>query len=413
MKIIIQGLWHLGLVHAAGLYKFGHEITCYSENKSEIENLNNNNLPIYEKNLKKILNEGKLKKKIFFKDNIKNFKNINILWYCLDTPINKRGKTNEEYVIKEIKKSLKYFNKIKYLIISSQIPLGTFKLIENFIKRNKIKTKLIYIPENLRLGNSIKNFLRPDRIIVGARSKNEFNIIKKIFNKIRFKLINVSPESAELIKHSINGFLALSICYINEVTKIAKSYNANPSEISKGLKSEERIGYKSYLSPGNAFSGGTLERDVGFLKNISKNKSIKNYIIENILLSNENKKKYIYEKLKKYKKKKIMIVGLSYKEGTSTTRQSDSIKLAKWLKKNMYNFYLHDPNVIQLPKLLKDNHIVNLEDQIPKIDIFIFLYTQTKFKDFDKKIIKFRKNKRTMLYDPCHIFRKNKKIIYL
>lgn len=413
MNIIVQGLWHLGLVHAAGLYKFGHKIICYSKNKSEIENLNNNNLPIYEKNLKKILRDGKLKKKIYFTNDIKNIKNTDILWYCLDTPINEKGETDSKYVIKEITNSLKYFKKIKYLIISSQIPLGSFKLIENYIIKKKFRTKLIYVPENLRLGNSIENFINPDRIIVGTRTQNEFNIIRKIFYKIKFKLINVSPESAELIKHSINGFLALSICYINEITKIAKLYNSNPLEVSKGLKSEERIGYKSYLSPGNAFSGGTLERDVNFLKNISKNKSITNNIIKNILPSNESQKKYIYEILKKYKKKRIMIVGLSYKEGTSTTRQSESIKLAKWLKKNMYNFYLYDPNILQLPNLFKNNYANDLENKIPETDIFIFLYKQKKYQHIDNKIINLRKNKKIMIYDPCQMFKKNKKIVYL
>ena len=105
----------------------------------------------------------------------------------------------------------------------SKIPIGTVKKIEKFIKKNYLDIDVIYIPENLRLGSSIKNFIEPDRLIVGTRSDESFRLIQKIFLKIKNKIVRVSPESAELIKHSINGFLALSICYINEITKLQKN----------------------------------------------------------------------------------------------------------------------------------------------------------------------------------------------
>ena len=413
MKIIIQGLWHLGLVHAAGLYKFKHKIYCYSNNHYEIEKLNRGELPIYEKDLSSIINNAKSKNKIIFTSNISKNNKSRILWYCLDTPINKNDVADVKFVLKEIYISIKNFKNIKYLIISSQIPIGTVKKIEKFIKKNYLDIDVIYIPENLRLGSSIKNFIEPDRLIVGTRSDESFRLIQKIFLKIKNKIVRVSPESAELIKHSINGFLALSICYINEITRIAKRYSSNPLEIEKGLKSEERIGHKSYLSPGNAFAGGTLGRDVNLLNKISRENKLDNSLIGNILKSNKVQKDYIYQNIKKFKKKKIVIVGLSYKEGTSTLRQSDSIKLANWLKKNNYKFYLYDSQIDKIPKTLEKKVISNLEKKIKDIDIYIFLYKQKKIKNLNKNILKHRNNKKTYFYDPCHNYPQRKEVIYI
>ena len=413
MNIIIQGLWHLGLVHAAGLHKFNHKIYCYSNNEFEVQELNKGKFPIYEKNLSSIINNAKSKNKITFTSKISKNNKSKILWYCLDTPINKNDVADVKFVVKEIYVSIKNFKNIRYLIISSQLPIGTVKKIEKFIKKNHINIEVIYIPENLRLGSSIKNFIEPDRIIVGARSDRSFKLIQKIFSKIKNRIIRVSPESAELIKHSINGFLALSICYINEITRIAKKYSSDPLEIEKGLKSEERIGYKSYLSPGSAFAGGTLGRDVNLLNKISREKKLNNSLIRNILKSNKVQKEYIYQNIRKYKKKNIIIIGLSYKEGTSTLRQSESIKFAMWLKKNNYKFFLYDPKIEKIPKTLEKKTISNLDKKIKDIDIYIFFYKQKKIKNLDKIILKYRNNKKTYFYDPCHNYLQRKEFIYI
>ena len=218
------------------------------------------------------------------------------------------------------------------MIISSHIEVGSIKKIEKKIKKMKLKIRVTYIPENLRLGKSIERFLFPDRIIVGCRNSKSINYIKKIYGKIAQKTVFVSPESAEIIKHSINSFLANSICFINEISRISKIMGANPKEVSYGLKSDERIGFKSYLSTGSAYGGGTLGRDVMFLNKICKEKKIRLPLINSINLSNKETKNILLNYFKKnYKKhKKILFLGLAYTEGTSTLRRSEVLKLAKY-----------------------------------------------------------------------------------
>jgi UDPglucose 6-dehydrogenase len=225
-------------------------------------------------------------------------------------------------------------------------------------------------------------------------------------------LLIVSPQAAELIKHSINGFLALSICYINELSKIANLNNIISKDLELGLKTENRIGPKSYLSVGNAYAGGTLARDVSFLTKISKQNNLKNYLIQSISKSNENQKKYIYNQFKKMKiskNKKILFLGLAYKKGTSTSRRSEAICFFDWLINNNYkNIRLHDPLIKGLEKKYQNYFSKNLSNDLKKTDCILVFYNQIFYKKYSKLINKLKK--RILLFDPFSIFKPHKKL---
>lgn len=405
MKIIVQGMSHLGLVTVAGLSELGNKIIAYSHNKNEISELKKLKLPIFEPGLKNLIKKNTLNKKIIFTDKIKNFKDCKIFWYCLDTPINENDIADTKFIINEILNTIKKNNNFKYLLISSQIPLGTIEIIKSKISKIKRTLKVSYIPENLRLGKALKVFLKPDRIIVGLEKNNisQKKLIKKIFNKINNKIVFVSNPSAEMIKHSINGFLALSVAYINEISNICQKYDINSKEIEIGLKSESRIGKKSYLTPGNAFAGGTLARDVKFLNNISKKNNLKNNLILNILKSNNNTKNKIKDLFNKKKFKlntKILILGLSYKEGTSSINRSESINFLKWLIKKKYkNIFIHDP-IIKKLKSLEHYFTENYIKVAKSSNIILMFCKQNYYKNLFKNI----KKRKKIIYDPFCIW---------
>ncbi len=396
---------HLGLVTVAGLSELGNNIIAYSHNKNEISDLKKLKLPIFEPGLKNLIKKNTLNKKIIFTDKIKNFKDCKIFWYCLDTPINENDIADTKFILNEILNTIKKNKNLKYLLISSQIPLGTIKIIKSKISKIKRNLKVSYIPENLRLGKALKVFLKPDRIVVGLEKNNisQKKLIKKIFNKINNKIIFVSNPSAEMIKHSINGFLAISIAYINEISNICQKYKINSKEIEIGLKSESRIGKKSYLTPGNAFAGGTLARDVKFLNNISKKNNLKNNLILNILKSNNNTKNKIKDLFSKKKFKlntKILILGLSYKEGTCSINRSESINFLKWLINKKYkNIFIHDPIIKKLKNL--ENYFTENYIKVAKSsDIILMFYKQNYYKNLFKNINKRKK----IIYDPFCIW---------
>ena len=173
MKIAVVGLWHLGTITALSLSKLNNLVYAFDEKKI-IDQFNLNNPPIQETGVLKLLKKHK-KKNLFFDQNIKNLKKFNLIWVTYDTKIDNHDKSDFKYIFLKIKKILRYLKKNTNILISSQLKVGSIKEIENF-EKNFIKKNIsfIYIPENLRLGSSIKLFLKPDRIVIGLRNNKNF-----------------------------------------------------------------------------------------------------------------------------------------------------------------------------------------------------------------------------------------------
>ena len=410
MKIAVVGLWHLGTITALSLSKLNNLVYAFDEKKI-IDQFNLNNPPIQETGVLKLLKKHK-KKNLFFDQNIKNLKKFNLIWVTYDTKIDNHDKSDFKYIFLKIKKILRYVKKNTTILISSQLKVGSIKEIENFEKKFiKKNISFIYIPENLRLGSSIKLFLKPDRIVIGLRNNKNFKKNKLIVNKLlqRFscqKFI-VSPETAEMTKHVINSFLACSVSFINEISQISRNYNISFDDLESCVKSDERIGKFAYLRPGNAFSGGTLARDLNFLIREGEKYNTNYQLIKSINKSNnvhnEFLKKILYKNIKS-KKTKILQVGLSYKENTSTIRRSIPYNLFRRLKKKfyikVYDKYLlnHKNEVKNLEKYFLYNYS---KEKFDLILIFSKLQNLNKIKKYIKnnaKIIDFNgSNKKTIL----------------
>ncbi len=323
MKICVIGLWHLGLVTSVSLAKLGFDVTCVDKVK-KIKSIENFDLPIDEKNL--LYYFKKYKKNIKLRSTEKTFVKKNIFWLTNDTKVDDKDRINYKQTLKDLINISQKIPNNSIVIISSQIPVGTTsKLEKNKILKNK-NHSFFYIPENLRLGNAINNFLKPDRIVIGTNSKNKnkLKIVKKIFKNFKCPIYLVSAETAEMSKHVINSFLACSITFINEISQISSKFNIDLNHLEETIKSDKRIGNKSYMKSGFSFSGGTLARDVNFLNDLSSRYNIKSKIIKNIISSNNNRKQDIIKSILSLAKsrKRILQIGLTYKKGTNTMRRS-------------------------------------------------------------------------------------------
>ncbi len=359
MKIAVVGLWHLGTITSLGLSNLGHQTTGFDKNKKIIDDLKKLNPPINEPGINKILKKN-LNKNLFFDSELNNLREYKIVWICFDSQINSRDLSNKNAIIKQIKEISKILRKNTIVLISSQISLGTIKILEKYdFKYLKKKLKFVYVPENLRLGKSIELFLRPDRIVFGLRNKKIYQKhLVKIFKNIKCNKLIVSPETAEISKHTINSFLACSISFINEIGQIARNYKVNFEDLEKCLKSDKRLGLYSYLKPGAPFSGGTLARDLNFLEKISKKFNTNNSVIKSIYKSNTNHSSWVKKLLKlkiKSKKFKILQIGLSYTSNTTTLRRSFPFQVFKFIKSKcevkIYDEYIR----------LNSNEILNIK----------------------------------------------------
>lgn len=357
MKVFVQGLWHLGTVTAACLASLGHEVIGIDLDPSVVKSLNAGKPTIFEPGLEEMVQSGLKSGKLAFTYRYNGIEDsANFLWVTYDTPVNENDDADVLFVLNKIGSILPFLATNAMVLVSSQIPIGSIKALEG-LATNLYPEKNIhfaYSPENLRLGNAINVFLKPDRIVVGVRSEQDKNILKPLLHSITENIEWMSVESAEMTKHAINSFLAMSVVFANEIASICEKTGADAKEVERGLKSEQRIGKKAYLSPGSAFAGGTLARDIEFIKSIGKEHHTHIPLLEAVKTSNDAHKSWVRHKIQELypnlKDVVITIWGITYKAGTDTLRRSLWVELVNWLLEKGAKVRVYDPVVKELPK---------------------------------------------------------------
>ena len=356
MKVCVLGLWHLGSVTAACLASVGHDVTGLDSNSGIVEKLQKAEPPVSEPGLDGLIREGINAGQLRFTSDAKiAISSAEVLWVTYDTPVDENDQADVEFVFEEVLKLLSFLSIDTTVLVSSQLPVGSIRRFED-ISAEKYPEKNIrfaYSPENLRLGKSLDVFLHPDRVIIGVRRQEDREILNRLLGSITDNILWMGVESAEMTKHAINAFLGMSITFINEIASICENIGADAHEVERGLKSETRIGPAAYLSPGAAFAGGTLARDIEFLKDIGSSNNLVNPLISAVRKSNDEHKKWIQRRLFAVlgglKGKRIAVWGLTYKPGTNTLRRSLSVEMCNWLQEQGAEIAVHDPSKCELP----------------------------------------------------------------
>lgn len=259
MKIAVVGLWHLGCVTAASLASLGHDVIGVDFDPKLISSLNSGIPPIYEPKLNDLLSEGIGKKKLIFSDHlISSLNDRDLIWVTYDVPVDEMGVADTNFVFERIKNILKCVTNGVCIIISSQLPVGSIEILKNYANHelNLNRISFCCIPENLRLGNAINIFLYPERIVIGIDDDYKKATLLALLEPISKNLIWMSIKSAEMTKHAINSFLALSVAFINELALICEEIDIRIDEVELGIKSDLRIGKKAYLAAGSPYAGG-------------------------------------------------------------------------------------------------------------------------------------------------------------
>jgi len=390
-KISCLGMSHLGLVYSSVFSQYVKTIVCYDEDKELIAKLRSYKVEIYEPNLAEDLKKNK--KKFLFTDNYKDCEKSDLIFISLDSKTNKRNQVDLSNINKIFKKILKLniSNHIP-IIFLSQLPLG---FCENISKN--IKNDIYYQVETLVFGNAIHRAKFPERIIVGSKNKkiNNKNYIN-LLKKFRCPIINMNYISAELTKIAINIYLISTISTTNYLTLLGEKIGFDWEAISDALRLDKRIGKYAYLRPSLGLAGGNLERDLNSLDSLSRKYSVDNSLIRSWYKISHLRKKWIEnilnKLLKKTKQKKIFILGLAYKENTSSIKNANSIYLINKFKD--LNFYGYDPIVKNIQ--IKNFHFIESRDLFlfSKIIIitnsskeFLYLFIKNKNKINNKIII--------------------------
>jgi UDPglucose 6-dehydrogenase len=251
--------------------------------------------------------------------------------------------------LERVRRALPHLKDGTLVLISSQLAVGTCAKLEQEFP----KLHFACSPENLRLGRAIDAFEKADRAIVGIRSDARRALLEEVFKPFAAQTIFMRTESAEMVKHALNSFLALSITFINEVARLSEHVGADAKEVALGLKSEPRIGQKAYLGPGGPFAGGTLARDVVTLTKLGAMKGEALSLIPAIKQSNDLHRTWAFRKLQSrlgdLRGKSIAVLGLVYTPNTDTLRRSAAVELCQQLLAAGARVQAHDPALKSLP----------------------------------------------------------------
>src|SRR5579859_1323744 len=384
MKIVVQGLWHLGCVTAACCAKY-FQVTGLDFDAVTVTKLNQGQAPLFEPGLNELIAAGIAAGKLSFTTDPQiACRDADILWLTTDTPVNENDESDVNSVLAQLRQAAPHLSPGALVLISAQLPVGTCAGLEKEFPALHFACS----PENLRLGKAIDAFEKADRAVVGIRNDAKKELLAKLFAPFAQQVLFMRTESAEMVKHALNSFLALSITFINEIARLCEHTGADAREVSAGLKSEPRIGPKAYLGPGGPFAGGTLARDVVTLTKLAKAEGEKISVIPAIKQSNDLHRGWAYRRLQmrlgKLRGRKIAVLGLTYTTSTDTLRRSAAVELCQQLLKAGARVAAFDPAVKSLPNdLSKVSLAVDVAAALDGADATVICTEWPQFRQID------------------------------
>ncbi len=363
MNVAVVGLWHLGCVTAACLAGAGHDVIAFDPDPAVVEALRAGRAPLFEPGLDELIGEGVRQGRLSFaSDAGKALDAAEVLWVTFDTPVNERDEADVALVRRHLEDISGHIRPGTLVLTSSQVPVGFTRGLERDWAGKGVT--FAYSPENLRLGRAIQAFREPARVVAGVRDVEDRKKVEELLRPFTTRIEWMGVESAEMTKHALNAFLATSVAFINEIARLCEAVGADAKEVERGLKSEPRIGPGSYVSPGGAFAGGTLARDVRFLESFGRDHQLSTPLLSGVIGSNDLHKRWLFDTVERALRGRrapvAAVLGLTYKPGTNTLRRSSAVELCTWLHGRGITVQAHDPAVAALPAGLEA--VIDLRD---------------------------------------------------
>ena len=415
MKLCMIGTGYVGLVSGVCFSDLGNEVTCVDIDQKKIENLKKGIIPIYEPGLEELVIKNYKNKRLSFSTNLKDsILKSDIIFICVGTPTKKGGSAADlSQVFNVAKEVSKYVNKYKIIITKSTVPVTTGDEIEKiFLKKNdKSKFAIVSNPEFLREGEAIRDFIYPDRIVVGSNDKKANRIMKNLYSPLISKgaqYLSTSRRAAELIKYASNSFLATKITFINEIANLCEKTGINVEDISIGMGLDKRIGSR-FLRAGPGYGGSCFPKDTKAITSTADKFKTNLSVIKSVIKSNENRSNLllnrVYEILnKKIKNKKITFLGVTFKANTDDMRDSSSLSMIPALAKKGAKIKYFDPTGYK-KEFSKIKNVYNANTIKESLDSSDLVIIHTEWNDF--KSINFSnlvKSKKLIIFDMRNIY---------
>ncbi len=405
MNISVIGIGYVGLVSAVCFAEMGHHVSCIDIDQSKINRLNEGQIPIYEIGLTELLEKNK--DKISFTTDFSILEHTpDAVFVAVGTPQSDDGSAYMEYFYQAVISIAKHINRYVVIVNKSTVPIGTSEHVRSLInaqlqKQNKnISIDVVSNPEFLREGTSIKDFMEPDRIVVGVSSTKAREIMDEIYRPLTeqgYKIIFCDNRTAETIKYAANAFLAVKLSFINEISALCDSIGADVNKVAYGIGMDKRIG-KAFLKAGPGYGGSCFPKDTQALCCMADAYSADLSIVKSAISANSHQKKRMCEKISNamdgnINGKTIALLGLAFKKNTDDMRYSPALEIVDFLYQHGANIRAYDPAAMNNAK---DNYFKNMDiyyakdayDTLKDAEALVIMTEWDEFKELDLVFVK-------------------------
>ncbi len=410
MKLCVIGTGYVGLVAGTCLASMGNDVICVDKDKEKLENLKKGVIPIYEPGLESLILENVHENRLKFSSDLDfAVKNSKVCFIAVGTPQKSDGSADLSAVFEVAEQIADAMNDYKVVVNKSTVPVGTCEKIAEIIKnKTDCEFDVVSNPEFLKQGAAVDDFLKPDRVIIGAESEKSAKIISEIYSpflRTGNPVITMDIKSAEMTKYAANAFLAVKISYANEIANICENIGANAEMVRKGMCADKRIG-SQFLFPGLGYGGSCFPKDVKALMALSKEKG---YTCE-MLTACDNinlRQRYIFiNKIFKklgtdLSKMTFALWGLAFKPNTNDMREAPAITIIKELTKAGAKIQAFDPKAVETAKSIFGSSISygdSAYEVLDGADALILATEWNEFRNPDFELIK-SKLKTPLIFD--------------
>jgi UDPglucose 6-dehydrogenase len=397
MKIAVVGTGYVGLVTGTCLAETGNSVSCVDINEAKVKKMQSGEIPIYEPHLDVLFERNIKEGRLVFTTNLAEaVKEAKIIFLALPTPPGEDGSADLSYILGVANDLGKIITDYKVIVDKSTVPVGTAEKVRNAVAKNfKGEFDVVSNPEFLREGFAVDDFMKPDRVVIGAsteRAKKLMGELYKPYVRQGNPIIFMDEKSAELTKYAANAFLATKITFMNEIANLCERVGADVDMVRIGIGSDDRIG-KRFLFPGIGYGGSCFPKDVQAIHKSAKEVDYKFRILESVMEVNETQKTIIIPRIKKFfnndlKGKKIALWGLAFKPDTDDIREAPALYLIEELTKAGASIAAFDPEAMNNVKNLIGNKILygSQYEVIRDADCLLIATEWSEFRtpDFDK-----------------------------
>jgi len=408
MKIVVIGTGYVGLVSGTCFSEMGNKVVCVDNNIKKIENLKNGILPIFEPGLEPMVLKNVERGTLQFTTNLEDaLSNAEIVFIAVGTPMGDDGSADLRYVLNVAQDIGKLMQKRLIIVDKSTVPVGTADKVKATIQKElnkkglELEFDMVSNPEFLKEGAAINDFMKPDRVVIGAENKTALEKMKQLYAPFCMsheRIITMDIRSAEMTKYAANAMLATKISFMNEIANICEKVGADANQVRIGIGSDNRIGY-GFIYPGCGYGGSCFPKDVKALKKIAEDHNYLAKIITSVEEVNDAQKLVIAEKIvKKYGAdltgKVFAIWGLAFKPGTDDMREAPAIYIINELVKRGAKIQAYDPKAMEEAKMCYLKGVENIDyvnykyDALNNADAMLLLTEWKEFRSPDFEEIK-------------------------